>query len=162
MSCLSCRQHVHGQKRGRAAMHRCQRATMAAVTQVPSRVPMERLPFTAQWILEWASQLDVRRKEAPWRTGELARKMGVVGLGSGDVGAQEVRRQPFRALGWRGRAALLVHRQHVRRQPPILLPDTHHSTFPFMNLNKRVLPAYQTGTTCVQGSNSTCCHITRA
>ena len=71
---------------------------------------------------ECASSGYVRGKWSRWRTSELAGEMGVVGFGGGDVGAQEVWRQPFWALSRRGCAALLVHRQHVRRQPSVLDP----------------------------------------
>ncbi len=49
--------------------------------------------------------------------------MGVVGLGDSDVGAQQLGRQRLGAVRGLWRAAHLVHRQHVRRQPPILRSD---------------------------------------
>ena len=56
------------------------------------------------------------------RTCELAGEVGVVGFGGGDVSSQQLWRQRLGAVRGRGRTALLVHRQHMRRQPPVLLP----------------------------------------
>ena len=56
------------------------------------------------------------------RTCELAGEVGVVGFRGGDVSAQQLWRQRLGAVRGRGCAALLVHRQHMRRQPPVLLP----------------------------------------
>lgn len=53
-------------------------------------------------------------------TGEVLRDEGLVLLGLGDVGAQLVGRQHVRQALRPRRPPVLVHRQHVRRQLPVL------------------------------------------
>ena len=53
-------------------------------------------------------------------TCELPRAGGLVGLGGGDVGAQQLRREQLLTVLPGGSAPLLVHVQHMRGQPSIL------------------------------------------
>ena len=62
-------------------------------------------------------------------TSEVLWEEGVMLLGCGDVGTQEVRAQRGQALCWGRCVAILVYIQHMRRQPPILHktpPLFHH------------------------------------